>query len=735
MKTTIFRFTPSSHQPSTPAATTLVQFPDGQVVPITEVKPPFTTKTTATIRFPETPFSKQPISTTVSSQAPFRPSSPLTTASFVPTLPQFQPQPKKTTPHSFFTTAPYYPTQTTTNAETRPFYSVVDSMQRPQHLETTQSLATTKSPVKTTFHFFAAEEQKDTTNTVSNKQPVLSSFHQQESTTENIWFESAAPTQASEKPTAPIKEPKEENTRTTQYEDTIRPSFTTVGHPKTGTVTKVTRPVVETTYNSNTSPYHSTQTSTTIVHSSIFEPSVNSYQTTHKPSTGFTVPITILDNTSLALASKETFSPKEDDEQTFTRTSPVINEPTLTPTNPKYTNTQFFNPTTETTPKGHISTFHGAAADFETHEPTPFESILTNSTDLGLTTLTAKATGTVYYTAEKTQPSSPAPTPPTRYLELSSSTSENNPTTIPMKMSTPKRILTTIGADGTVSVKTTPINVQEELFGPTKSSSTRHKTTKSLKASTTEASDFLLDNPSLEGNVPLYKKPQKDYSEDDIFGPSRAPNTRTTKKPHLAKQHIKSEFEQELFDRNHRRSKHLQRRPTTEATPKVIYSNLFEKTTAPITMPVSPASSNLVPQPTQKTINISKRLKPATDVDRTRQEGTDKTIPVTSQSYLTSISYEVNRKKKPTKSNSAKNSHSSDKGIGDFALRLVSQAKGVEYLNNVETTTVPTTTTNANKKTTRKAKYTRRRTYVARSKKINRKPTEKPENHLAQAKK
>uniref|UniRef100_A0AAR5QI60 Uncharacterized protein n=1 Tax=Dendroctonus ponderosae TaxID=77166 RepID=A0AAR5QI60_DENPD len=763
---------PNRFTPSTRPATTLVQFPDGQVVPITEVKPPFTTKTTSTIRFPETPFSKQPIPTTTSSQAPFRPSSPLTTDSFLPTLPQFQPQTyetvgtsKKTTPHNFFTTVqqtvPYYPTQTTTNSATRPFYTV-DSIQRPQYPETTQSLGTTKSPVKTTFHFFAAEEKEEPTKTVSNKKPVLSSFHQQESTTENIWFESAAPTQPSKKPTSAINEPKEENTQTTKYQDTIRPPFNKVSHPLTGTVTKVTRPVVETTYNSNTSPYHSTQTSTTIIHSNIFEPSVNSYQTTHKPSTGFSIPITVLDNTSPALDSKETFSPTEDDEQIFTAphlTSPTVNEPTFTPTNVKYTNTQFYNPTTEL-PKNDITTLYKGPADFETHEPTrdstSFESILTNSTNqgpmettLGVTTLMTKTTGMVYYTAEETQPSSPAPTTPTRYAEFDSSSSENTkPTIIPLKMSTPKRILTTISADGTVSVKTTPFNSQEELFGPTKSSTARYKTTKSLKASTTEASDFLLDNASLEVNGPLYKKPQKDYSEDDIFGPDRGTNTRTTKKPRLVKQHTKSDFEQELFDRNNRKSKHFRSRPTTEATPsKVIYSNLFEKITAPMTTPVTTLSSNgvtptaetslskLVPQPTLKTINISKRFKPATEVGRTRKEETDKTIPVTSQSYLTSISYEVNRKRKPTKTNLAKISHSNDNDIGDFAHRLVSQAKGVEYLDNVETTTAATTTTNASAKTTRKSKYTRRRTYVARTKKINRNPAGKNGNHSAQAKK
>ncbi|CAG9772576.1 unnamed protein product [Ceutorhynchus assimilis] len=622
-------FTPEPPKTTIAAGTTLVQFTDIQVIPMTDLGSSFITKTTpnyVTIRFPETPTSQTNGKYTSVTPIVFKPS----TNEIPPTTSQTSIKPS--TPHDFYTT-PFLTTPTR-------FQPVYTEPQKP---------ITTKPHMKTTFHFFAAEE------------PTIRPITTTQQYTENEIFSIE-----SVKPTKPTRITTLGSTKTTQRfkETTTKWPVTTV---RPATVGKVTQPI-RTTY-------------------AITE------QTTKPAYSDFSIPIVVVEeDTSVGTTAQE----------------------------PTTTNNQFH---TTTIPPYQETTTIG------TTRVTP--TYVTNNEDIKTTigvtrimsTIQNLNTGMTFYAAEDTESTASSSNKPTTtrreeiettFTSGSSSTTKVTPTS--MKTAIPKKI-------DKVTVKATSFYPEEELFGLTKHIPKKSKPTKSLKVSPTQASDFLVDENPQQDRTPLFKKPSKDYNEDDIFG-----STKTTifssKKP-TTREYSKSDLEKALFDlNNNRRSKALNKRKssTTEATPsKFLYSSYFETSTLPMTTETPQATTSAV----AASLVPKRKLKvPLPKLKKIEN-------PVTSQSYLTSISYEVNKIEKPQQTITTQKKESKatierinpairDSEEDDFALRLVGQAKGVAYLDQTSTTGA-STAASVSVKTTKMPKYTRRRSYIARAKRPVRK--------------
>ncbi|XP_060527210.1 mucin-2-like [Cylas formicarius] len=269
-------------------------------------------------------------------------------------------------------------------------------------------------------------------------------------------------------------------------------------------------------------------------------------------------------------------------------------------------------------------------------------------------------TDTVYIAAEDNEISSPG-----------GSTFENTKaTTAPPRSggarfpttAIPQRIVTTISADGKVSVETTPI------FGTKTATPTARSTRRQRITTTTEKSDFLIDAGVASSRQPSYFNSAKDYDDDAIFGTVKPRMTVAASPKTTTRQYTKSDVEVALFGRGRRH------KPPNSTTEKPIrsYSRIYVAPTSLMTPPMT-----IAPQVSTTTI-----------------------APVTSQSYKTSISFEVNKRKKETETTRAFN---------EFAAQLVNHARGIEILT--ETTTPGT----------KKPKYTRRRSYVPKSKRPVRK--------------
>lgn len=178
-------------------------------------------------------------------------------------------------------------------------------------------------------------------------------------------------------------------------------------------------------------------------------------------------------------------------------------------------------------------------------------------------------------------------------------------------------------------VKTTP-EYQEKPIKSTTSFITPATTRK--PSTTTAKSDFLVEDDD-GGSEPISnQKPSKEYDDEDIFGPiSPEKHQASNQQERSTKVYVPSDVEQSLFDGN-RKSKALQISTETTYLP-----------------PIMPTSSTSP----KSTTEIKNR--PVFSVSKKPITASGDTVPVTSQSYLTSISYEVNNRNNKANSGVAGN--------------------------------------------------------------------------------
>ncbi|XP_050303605.1 mucin-3A-like [Anthonomus grandis grandis] len=789
------RFLPqSTNIPTAVAQTPLVQLPTGQVFPITEPITPPNTPGYVSIRFPET--SSVPTKQTTLAKHPiFRPpenqdkyttmymTHPIVTRPSLPTT-------------NVFASSVTYP-KTSESAFVRPQYSDVPTSKFAPQYTTAYVVPTTDKgilykkpenvnttlPVKTTYHFFAAEEESSTKPANTR---LTSTFH-----TTPFYSETKETTRQHFTPENNIKtRPGNVIQMTTSVKITSSPkaSFTS-SKPTSGIPTTLFEP--STVHTPKPPPKHFTRPITVLEESS--EDNLNSYPSTQTDA----IAVFQTTTTEKAITPIETKVPFTITPQFNTQTSeiPTSEIAKLTSISPTFTSsfssqaskiptsevakstyipstvTSSINsptaeiPTSEENKNTYIPSTFIASVNTQTSETPTSEvhkstyepstltaafnsqasEIPTSEITYGFTTSmqsSPKTTQTVYVASDDSSDTKATMTEDTAIPVLTSQL-----TTQPTKAeSTPRRIITNISADGKVTIKTTPISPQFELFGATSIFSKRPKTTQSLKVSSTKPSNFLVEEGVGNNyNYPLYRKTLKDYNEDDIFGPTRSTHAQV---PRTTKKYTKSDVETALFDRNGEKLKVVRNLPiTTVATlSKVVYSDYFEAsstttaaTTEPSTTVPTQFSKNSVAEKIRAR-QIFNTRKPR--VNRTFKKSTVENImPVTSQSFLTSISYEVNKEKvkkgvtnksfeemtteysAETDPNTMKTKNLSDGNFDNYALRLLGQAKSVEYLENTLTTTTAKSLTNKNEKSSKKPKYTRRRSYVARSKRpVKKKP-------------
>ncbi|KAF7274781.1 hypothetical protein GWI33_012550 [Rhynchophorus ferrugineus] len=622
-----------------------------------------------------------------------------------------------------------------------------------QNAITTQNIMSTTP--QTTFHYYVAEEPKTTSDSKSLFSTTMKEYEDYDNSSPNTKTSPASfkTTLIAEQFTPTIK-----HYTTTNREYT--PTFTT---EKTGTIYFTTEPTTKLT------PSYSLETDTTYA-------STRNQQ--HVPST-FTIPITVYDATEADDQYKETSStPFVASELStisqpstnfqfpttqFTKSSTVYrNDISTIPSNTTETKTDDQHQDTPSTPfvTGDLSTFPQPSTNFQiptTHFtkpstvyqndlstiPSTTTEIIINQTNavdttLGQTTLIElnyNTTEKTFYiigdhetetgkTTEKSTIDDPAESTIRSTALLTS--------TFPY-VTNPEQSISTSSYDDNISIHTTP-TIQTETM----------KSRKNTKyPSSTESSNFLLEtDDNNNSQVPLYQKPAKDYNDDDIFGSTKS-TTMSTKT--YIKEYRKSDIEIALFDRsNNRKSKSLTLRKTgtTVASPKVVYSDYFEASTIPMSTQIPPTvtTTNTIVTSTfgsttklpRKKFSVKRRTTtPAStltteSIPTTSQRDLE---PVTRQSYLTSISFEVNKRNKvqyktPTQNREIKNIE--EPLHSDIALRLIGEIKGAEYLDQSRTAT-PRTTTRSPEVTTKKRKYTRRKSYIPRSKRPTKKKSVKPE--------
>ncbi|XP_030748941.1 mucin-3A-like [Sitophilus oryzae] len=820
------RFTPTRKSSTTLATTTLHKTSSDRIIPLTELQTPFTTKSTTgyvEAHSPLTTIYTTPKKSSTTSQVVTSENYPVSVSHSYPTT-EYHSSPKYETTRKSGTTTPLltsqlistttsdlYPnyvttsqkyeltpiktepissrlttqlysstkTQTTPNQQTTNYYRPATVQQtytnsqttskqstpyivytKPSTFSTYQPTPTTAYvtpaktgiiPPKTTLHYFVAEEQQKTT--LVSEKPSIATEQENEEYEEALFDIKGKPTYS----TTPIK-------------STFITQIPTQGTTKSSEFTKE-QPLTYLTRKTTTS-YPSTEPTTKLY----FKPETT-YTTTkeyQRPST-FNIPITVYEPTETDVTLKDTKTSTIPYGTRFTETISTSFQKPLT--NTDQPTTSLFNPTTT---YSKIPIYTTKLSKIPTTEV---------ETSVGLTTLMNirqnKTTEMTYYTVEETEATkeSTLTSPDNRNTPTQSEDSTPIRTTTPIKNvyeleTTPKHIITTIQSDGRVSVQTTPIE---------ETSTAKISTSKRKPTLTTEKSNFLIDTTSKNDfKIPLYKKPPKDYSEDDIFGSTRS--TVEVFRPTISKKYTKSDVEEALFDiKNHRKSKTLKRRKstTTESAPsKVVYSDFFEASTIPTATQIPPTmttpnfiltTSAVYAKPSKTRFSVRRKtttteipvvtletLPTATERENSLLRKNDQIEPVTRQSYLTSISFEVNKRKKlfenqlkernkgiSSKTPSLKQLEQhkyiedvttiasttkpfTNEVFDKLALRLVAEAKGIEYLENASTLSsageTPTTTiSSSTNSTTKKKKYTRRRSYVPRSKRPVRKKIVKTE--------
>ncbi|XP_066246432.1 uncharacterized protein [Euwallacea similis] len=236
---------------------------------------------------------------------------------------------------------------------------------------------------------------------------------------------------------------------------------------------------------------------------------------------------------------------------------------------------------------------------------------------------------------------------------------------------------TTITKEVTTASQKISVITQE---APSSTSRPKPATTVRPIDKTTEKNDFLIEPGLKPDNKPsIANKPYKDYNEDDIFGPKQylppALNRETPLRPLE-----ESEAAKELFDGSRMR-KSLE---NTKGLEKEITSTAVTRPTVEIEKKVT-TTEKIKRRPS---FSVSKR--PIKELKKMTEDA------VTSQSYLTSISYEVH---KTNHRNDGKNPPGRN-----GAVSRVEKSESSE--------------TSDGKTKTRRTKYKRKRTYLSSVNKI-----------------
>lgn len=265
------------------------------------------------------------------------------------------------------------------------------------------------------------------------------------------------------------------------------------------------------------------------------------------------------------------------------------------------------------------------ATTAETQKETTHEAYTTKyTTRIPESTTNELTTGPVHYTT------------PDVHTNIYDSTTYQSHESTPV--ATPEYIITQINSDGTVKTTSFPFTTltylgttSEGVTYPIETTRPPFKTTKPHPTSTTQ-NDFLVDQNTHKINT-VYKS-NSDISEDDIFG-----STKLVTKPSkgTTKEYVQSELSKDLFGSD--KSAKLYRletiyttnQPTTQETPKIIFSNFYQAATTPMT----PYYEDY--EGTYGTTVL--HVQPTRDYETTHDFS-----PLTSQSYSTSISFEVNKR-------------------------------------------------------------------------------------------
>lgn len=716
--TTSYHITPES-----PRRTTLVQLPTGHIVPVTEVS-------TATIPDGQlqilTPIQ---ISTGQNGNVHFVPSSPITVTEVTKYTEAGIPNQIPSTKIPIFIMKELIPPKSTS---VKP--------------EVVKDMGSTKLPKKTTIHFFAAEdvdksvqEEKDvndiftiTTKKYATRKEFTKPPPQQKSTKRydddsnddiNL-FPAIKPTEAMRKVTqTPFKE--------------TNPTVNQISRPYKETSTTQTLPIIPTreqqptffritttplSYPSTTetpSSYGTRRSTITLPIPSTFDHQTTEGNTYDRQTTPMQ-----RNTESTSIYNYNVLSTQEPNETIITVTPvptiPIghttLDDSTLT----SYDYTQ-----------GRLTTANGYDYTTERREPST-DNVLSRttlvfpSTPMGDgTTLSSRTTNTVL-----TQHTNTRGISTTEVFTEAEPTTESifNPpaiNTVETYYSPQTTEYHSMAYPATESVQSTTSPTTKMTTAIFKSSkTTRLATTKSKP--TTQSNDFLVEEiPDEDDSVQINSNKSKfqDYTDDDIFGPSQ-PNKKEAKLSNYKQQPskiYKTDFTTEPTR-------------TVAKTPRIIYSDFFEASTVPpttsLTQFYAESQNNYITQ----------------SLDATTQR-----LPLTSQSYLTSISYKVNKKKPsiadelevlPTIRAKLSNLHSDEKlqifraelpegeenttkksdekeAFDDIALQLVNHARTLELLNKKPVME------NKNPIQNKKNLKYRRRSYMPKSRKNN---TLKPKN-------
>ncbi|KAK9884412.1 hypothetical protein WA026_007258 [Henosepilachna vigintioctopunctata] len=269
----------------------------------------------------------------------------------------------------------------------------------------------------------------------------------------------------------------------------------------------------------------------------------------------------------------------------------------------------------------------------------------------------------------------------------------------------------------------TPINIvsthSTANIGTTKylkfTEPTNKQTTK-LKPTKFNENDFLVEDEDVNEDVSKDKSKTQEYTDDDIFGPK----IKSKEKKLGAYKQLKSASYRTYFTTEPTR--------TVAKSPKIIYSDFYEASTIPPTTSLTQFYSKSNNFLTTKSSNV---------------EFTTEHAPLTSQSYLTSISYEVNKKNsftplenailptikaklsnvidnesvqifKAELINSAENITQKEvdkQAFHNIALQLINHARSLDLVNQKsQEASAP--------QGKRTAKYKRRNSYIPKSKRI-----------------
>ncbi|KAL3276377.1 hypothetical protein HHI36_011761 [Cryptolaemus montrouzieri] len=625
---TKYQITSSSFAPRT----TLVQLHTGQIVPLTEIS-------TSTIPQGQlqilTPVELAPIQTFTTNGFHLIPTQPITT-----------PDNKQ---HSY--TESTFPNQIPSTSV--PIFIMKEVIPPSVRPEVVKTMGSTKLPKKTTIHFFAAEDDEQ-----SSQEDIKSDIFK---TTTKY---------ATEKKFSEIPSRK---TNDEDYDeddfDLFQPSKSTEPMRK---VTEV--PFKETSPSVNQVPRPNKETPTTRPYSSSTIPTIEELHSTFGRRT--TIPVKNITSTRIPTtyateSTKITLPIPRIDEYETTKKNKIFRKPTVFTKTTMYQETTSLPTLQTTTQSTTLQNFKVGSTTAEPRETivtvTPIQTISTGYNEATLTSLGYNTIVNTEHTTEQKE---------SQLYPTMSKTTFTYPNTGLSTTFAPRTISTTLEENTNRKVTTTPeYNSYTEYFptetkfgtsltGTISTDANRQTifpfstvfpffetertdstfrlnklTTPSLKSTiptrlaTTKLkpnkiknnnNDFLVEDISEQDSYePILKSTNKnkfqDYTDDDIFGPT------TKQKPKkLSKyQQQKSKIYRTGFTTEPTR--------TVAKTPKIIYSDFYEASTVP------PTTSLTQFRAESQNNFVTKPLDPTTEY-----------FPLTSLSYLTSISYKVNKKNDAT---------------------------------------------------------------------------------------